>query len=181
LHRVLLRLDPQAAALIHANDVPKLIRSIEVTLAARQPQTRQWQAGRDALRGYSVVQMGLAPLTSKLIRERLYARINDRAAAMFERGLLTETEMLRERFGGACRALTALGYAQAMAALRGESSLEAAVTAAQQGHRNYAKRQGTWFRRVEAMRWLAGFGDEAGVQEEALQLARKQVRGERLR
>ena len=65
LHRVLQRLDPQAAALIHANDVPKLIRSIEVTLAARQPQTEQWQAGRDALRGYRVLQMGLAPTASK--------------------------------------------------------------------------------------------------------------------
>jgi tRNA dimethylallyltransferase len=177
LHRVLQRLDPQAAALIHANDVPKLIRSIEVTLAARQPQTEQWQAGRDALRGYRVLQMGLAPLTSKPLRERLYARINDRAAAMFERGLLTETEMLRERFGDECRALGALGYSQAMAVLRGEMTLDAAVAAAQQGHRNYAKRQGTWFRRVEAMHWLAGFGDEAAVQEEALELARSLAAG----
>jgi tRNA dimethylallyltransferase len=177
---MLLRLDPQAAALIHANDVPKLIRSIEVTLAARQPQTEQWQAGRDALRGYRVLQMGLAPLTSKSIRERLYARINDRAAAMFERGLMTETEMLRESFSDDCRALGALGYAQAMAVLRGEMTLDAAVAAAQQGHRNYAKRQGTWFRSVEAMRWLAGFGDEAAVQEEALELAQRLVAGGKL-
>jgi tRNA dimethylallyltransferase len=177
LHRVLKRIDPQAAALIHANDVPKLIRSIEVTLAARQPQTQQWQAGREALHGYRVVQMGLAPLTSKPIRERLYARINGRAAAMFDRGLLTETEMLRERFGDECRALGALGYVQAMAVLRGEMMLDAAIVAAQQGHRNYAKRQGTWFRKVEAMRWLDGFGDEAAVQEQALELAQRLVGG----
>lgn len=175
LHRVLQRLDPRAAALIHANDVPKLIRSIEVTLAARLPQTEQWQAGREALRGYRVLQMGLAPLTSKEIRERLYARINDRAAAMFERGLMMETEMLRDRYGDDCRALGALGYAQAIEVLRGKMMLDAAIGAAQQGHRNYAKRQGTWFRRVEAMRWLAGFGDEETVQGEALDLARKLV------
>jgi tRNA dimethylallyltransferase len=180
LHRMLRRLDPQAAALIHANDVPKLIRSIEVTLAARKPQTEQWQAGRDALRGYRVLQMGLAPLTSKVIRERLYARINDRAAAMFELGLMTETEMLRERFGDDCRALGALGYAQAMAVLRGEMTLDAAVAAAQQGHRNYAKRQGTWFRRVEAMHWLPGFGDEVAVQQEALDLAQRLAAGGKL-
>ncbi len=177
LHRVLQRLDPQAAALIHANDVPKLIRSIEVTLAARQPQTEQWQAGRDALLGYNVLQMGLAPMNSKSIRERLYARINDRASAMFERGLIAETEMLRERYGDQCRALGALGYAQAMEVLRGESTLDAAIAAAQQGHRNYAKRQGTWFRRVEAMRWLNGFGDEAAVQGEALKCAQSLVEG----
>ena len=180
LHRVLQRLDPQAATLIHANDVPKLIRSIEVTLAARQPQTEQWQAGRDALRGYRVLQMGLAPTTSKPIRERLYARINDRAAAMFERGLIAETEMLRERYGDDCRSLGALGYAQAMQVLRGESPLDTAVAAAQQGHRNYAKRQGTWFRRVEAMRWLEGFGDEAAVQEEALEAAQRLIEGGKL-
>ncbi len=169
LHRVLQRLDPLAAALIHANDVPKLIRSIEVTLAARQPQTEQWLAGRDALQGYSVLRMGLAPMASKEIRARLYARINDRAAAMFERGLMAETEMLRQRFGDECRALGALGYAQAMAVLQGKMMLDAAVAAAQQGHRNYAKRQGTWFRRVETMRWLEGFGDEAAVQQQALE------------
>ena len=173
LHRVLQRLDPRAAKLIHANDVPKLIRSIEVTLAARQPQTEQWQAGRDPLRGYRVLQIGLAPE-----RKRLYERINGRAAAMFERGLVGETEMLRERFGEDCRALGALGYTQAMAVLRGEMTLDQAVAAGQQGHRNYAKRQGTWFRRETEMRWSQGFGDESAVQAEVLELARTLVAGE---
>jgi tRNA dimethylallyltransferase len=178
LHRVLQRLDPRAAALIHANDVPKLIRSIEVTLTARKPQTAQWQAGRDPLRGYCVLQMGLAPQTSNDTRAHLYARINNRAAAMFDRGLLAETEMLRERFGDECRALGALGYAQAMAVLRRETTLEDAVAAAQQGHRNYAKRQGTWFRREASMQWLPGFGDDTEVQNTALRLAQTLVAGE---
>lgn len=168
LHRMLQRLDAQAARAIHANDTPKLIRSIEVTLAAKQPQTEQWQAGRDALQGYRVLQFALGPP-----RELLYERINQRAAAMFERGLVAETEMLRSRFGEDCRALTSLGYAQAVAVLRGELTSDAAVAAAQQGHRNYAKRQMTWFRRETEMHWLAGCGDEAGVQAEALALARK--------
>jgi tRNA dimethylallyltransferase len=175
LHRVLQRLDPRAAALIHANDAPKLIRSIEVTLAARQPQTAQWQAGRDPLRGYRILQMGLAPQTSKESRAHLYERINHRAAAMFERGLLAETNMLRERFGDECRALGALGYAQAMAVLRREITLDEAIAAAQQGHRNYAKRQGTWFRREASMQWLPGFGDDPEVQKAALRLAQTLV------
>jgi tRNA dimethylallyltransferase len=172
LHRVLRRLDSRAADLIHENDVPKLIRSIEVTLAARQPQTTQWEAGRDALRGYRVLEMGLAPE-----RARLYARIDNRAAAMFECGLIAETVVLRERFGDDCRSLGALGYVQAMAVLRGEMTLDEAVAAAQQGHRNYAKRQGTWFRREAGMRWLMGCGDETAVQDEALKLARAHVGG----
>jgi len=56
--------------------------------------------------------------------------------------------------------------------LRGEMSKEEAVAAAQQGHRNYAKRQLTWFRREPAMRWLVGFGGEEAVRAEALALAR---------
>ena len=167
LPRVLQRLDPQAAALIHANDTPKLVRAIEVTLSARTPQTTQWQQGRDPLEGYRVLQLGLAP-----DRERLYARINARAAQMFQRGLLEETAILRARYGDGCRNLQALGYAQAMSVLRGEMTAAEAVLAAQQGHRNYAKRQLTWFRREPAMHWLTSFGDEPAVQAEALALAR---------
>jgi len=170
LHRVLQRLDPEAAQLIHPNDTPKLIRSLEVTLSARQPQTAQWQAGREPLQGYDVLKLGLAPP-----REHLYERINARAAAMFDRGLIAETEMLRGRFGDDCRALTSLGYAQAMSVLGGESTREQATAAAQQGHRNYAKRQGTWFRREVGMQWLQSFGDDAAVQEEALMLARQHL------
>jgi tRNA dimethylallyltransferase len=164
LHRILQRLDAKATALIHANDVPKLIRSIEVSLAGRAPQTQQWEAGREPLQGYNVMQFVLGPTSTGPAREQLYARINERAAAMFDRGLVAETEMIRKRFGDACRSLGALGYAQAMAVLRGEMTLEAAISAAQQGHRNYAKRQLTWFRREEGMQWLEGFGDDAAVQ-----------------
>ncbi len=161
LHRVLQRLDLRASELIHANDLPKVIRSIEVTLAGRVPQTTQWEAGREPLSGYRVVQFALG-----LAREQLYERINQRAAAMFERGLVEETAMLRERFGDDCRSLGALGYAQAVSVLRGEITVEAAVAASQQGHRNYAKRQLTWFRREPEMHWLGGFGDDAAVREE---------------
>jgi tRNA dimethylallyltransferase len=171
LHRLLRRLDPVAATAIHANDTPKLIRSLEVTLQARTPQTQQWQAGRDALQGYRVLQVALSPP-----REQLYWRINARASAMFDRGLLDETEMLRTRFGDDCRSLASLGYAQARSILRGELAKDAAVASAQQGHRNYAKRQLTWFRREQSMHWLAGFGDDDAVQTGALELFRAHLK-----
>jgi tRNA dimethylallyltransferase len=177
LHRVLRRMDARAAAAIHANDTPKIVRSIEVTMAGRKPQTEQWMAGRDALRGYRVLQMGLGAASERdvVLRKRLYARIDARAAAMVDRGLVEEAAALHARYGDSCRALGALGYAQAMALLRGEISREEAAPRAQQGHRNYAKRQITWFRRAPEMHWLAGFGDEAAVQEQALDLVRKHV------
>jgi tRNA dimethylallyltransferase len=171
LHRLLRRLDPRAAEFIHANDAPKLIRSIEVTLSARTPQTAQWAEGRDALKGYRVLKLGLAPT-----REELYERINVRCEQMFARGLIEETASLREKFGDDCPALGALGYTQSLAVLRGEMSREQALAAMQQGHRNYAKRQGTWFRRESNMHWLSGFGDDARIRYEAHTLARAQIK-----
>jgi tRNA dimethylallyltransferase len=155
LHRILTRLDPAAAALIHANDTPKVIRAIEVTLAARAPITQQWEQGRDALTGYQVLRLGLNPP-----RAELYDRINRRAAEMFDRGLIEETTQLVETYGFECRAFTSLGYAQAIAVLRGELTRDQAIAQVAQGHRNYAKRQLTWFRKDPEIRWLPGFGSD---------------------
>jgi tRNA dimethylallyltransferase len=165
LHRILTRLDPTASAAIHPNDVPKVIRAIEVSLAAEGPLTQQWQKGRNALTGYRILRLGLNPP-----RERLYERINQRAAAMFDRGLIEETERLIARYGAACRPLTSLGYAEATAVLQNELTREQAVAQAEQGHRNYAKRQLTWFRREPNMHWLEGCGGDEDITEQALQL-----------
>jgi tRNA dimethylallyltransferase len=90
----------------------------------------------------------------------LYARINRRAYEMFDRGLVEETTQLVERYGFECRAFTSLGYAQAIAVLRGELTRDQAVALVAQGHRNYAKRQLTWFRKDPEIQWLTGFGSD---------------------
>lgn len=162
LHRILTRLDAEAAKAIHPNDVPKVIRAIEVSLS-EAPMTEQWKRGRDPLEGYRILRLGLNPP-----RPRLYERINQRAAAMFDRGLVEETSRLIERYGRECRNLGSLGYAQAAAVLSGELTRDQAVALAQQGHRNYAKRQMTWFRRDPEMHWLPDLGSEQHVLDEAL-------------
>src|SRR4029077_7787459 len=58
LHRILRRLDAEAAGKIHANDTPKLIRAIEVCVAARRQMTEMWKQGRDALTGFRVLRLG---------------------------------------------------------------------------------------------------------------------------
>jgi tRNA dimethylallyltransferase len=165
LHRILSRLDTAAATAIHANDVPKVIRAIEVSLAAKQPLTQQWEKGRDRLTGYNILRIGLNPP-----RPLLYERINQRAAAMFDRGLIEETERLIERYGRDCRPLTSLGYAEASAVLNKELTREQAVAQAQQGHRNYAKRQLTWFSREPEMHWLKGCGTDKAIMQQAREL-----------
>ena len=163
LHRILRRLDSSAAERIHANDVPKAIRAIEVCLASRKPMTKLWQQGREPLAGFRILRLGLNPE-----REALYARINERAAKMFDEGLIAETETLLAKYGAHARPLASLGYKQAGQSLRGELDREPALRAAQQAHRNYAKRQITWFRREPDVHWLAGFGDDPAVQAAAI-------------
>ncbi|HUY82231.1 MAG TPA: tRNA (adenosine(37)-N6)-dimethylallyltransferase MiaA [Acidobacteriaceae bacterium] len=172
LRRILERLDRVAAERIHANDVPKLIRAIEVSLAAKRPMSEAWKDGREPLTGYRVLQIGLEPE-----RQALYARINARAKQMFDAGLEDETRELLAKYGEGSRALDSLGYRQARAVLRGEMTREAAIAAAQQGHRNYAKRQQTWFRREPEVHWLHGFGEDAGVAAEAEELVEQALGG----
>ncbi len=165
LHRILKRMDPASAARIHANDVAKVIRAIEVTLAAGQPMSETWKEGRDPLTGYRVLRLGLDPT-----RSQLYQRINTRARAMFAEGLVQETRDLLARYGHS-PALASLGYRQAAQYLDGTLALEQAISAASQGHRNYAKRQLTWFRREPEVCWLTGFGDNPAIYAEAERLA----------
>jgi len=156
LHRVLARLDPTSAARIHPNDIPKLIRAIEVCLAARQPMSQV--LSRDPLTGFRLLRLGLNPP-----RAQLYAHLNQRCAAMFAAGLLEETRGLVSRYGPV-KALDSLGYRQALAVLSGTLHEEEAIAAAQQGHRNYAKRQLTWFRREPDVHWIEAFGDQSEAQ-----------------
>jgi len=164
LHRILRRLDTAAASRIHANDLPKLIRAIEVCLATRRSMTDLWQEGREPLKGFRVLRLGLNPE-----REALYTRINRRAEQMFAGGLIAETQALQEKYGPPAHPLSSLGYKQAVQHLRGELDRAAALQAAQQVHRNYAKRQMTWFRREPDVHWFPNFGDSTAAQSEAME------------
>ena len=169
LHRLLRRFDPAAAGRIHANDTPKVIRALEVCIAARAPMTELWKRGRDPLTGFRILRLGLNP-----DRNALYTRLNERCRRMFEEGLIEETRALMARYPDA-GALSSLGYKQAAQYLRGEIDLKLALWAAQQSHRNYAKRQLTWFRREPEVHWLGGFGDDPGVRARAMALVGERI------
>jgi len=162
LHRVLARLDAASAGRIHANDTAKLIRAIEVCLAARRPMSQV--LARDPLTGFRLLRIGLNPS-----RPALYARLNERCGEMFAAGLIEETRSLLARYGPV-KALDSLGYKEALRVLRESWSIDDSVKAAQQGHRNYAKRQLTWFRREPDVHWIEAFGDEPETQRIAADL-----------
>ena len=168
LHRILQRLDNAAAVRIHANDIPKAIRAIEVCLGARQPMSNQWEQGRDALKGFRVFRIALDP-----DRQQLYDRINQRVQHMFAQGLIEETQNLLQKYGESARPLSSIGYKQVVELIAGKLTREEAVRAVQQAHRNYAKRQITWFRREPDVKWILGFGDERSVIEQSISFIRE--------
>jgi tRNA dimethylallyltransferase len=170
LHRMLEKMDAAAAARIHANDIPKIIRAIEVCLSAKQKMSEQWKQGRDALRGFRILRIGLDP-----DRAQLYERINGRVVKMFESGLVKETQELLQKYEGKARPLNSIGYKQVVQLIKGELDPKSAVNAVQQAHRNYAKRQMTWFRREPEVQWLHGFGDDPQITRQALAMVEKQI------
>jgi len=181
LHRILSRLDPAAAAKIHPNDTPKLIRAIEVCLLAGERLTVMWDKGRDPLKGFRILRIGLDP-----DRNQLYERINSRCEAMFATGLIEETRRLLTAYQApdafaesdprpVARPLGSLGYRQALQHLRNEATAHIALLAAQQAHRNYAKRQLTWFRREPQVKWFHSFGDDLEAQRGVVSTVAEQL------
>jgi tRNA dimethylallyltransferase len=166
LHRLLCRLEPSAAQNIHPRDVQKLIRALEIRLLTRSALPRPDDSGR--LQGFRVLKLGLNPE-----RPELFARLDARVQSMFSGGLIEEVRsLLAHGATGDEKPFESLGYRQALQYMRGEVTLEQAILSTQTGTRQYAKRQWTWFRRDAEIRWLAGFGDQPEVVQQALNLAR---------
>jgi tRNA dimethylallyltransferase len=165
LHRVLKRLDPEAARKIAPADEQKLIRAVEVCLLARKPISEVHRAGRMPLEGWRVLKIGLLPP-----REKLNERIHARTDAMLEQGWMREVQaLLKSGLREDSKPFDFIGYRELRAVLRGETTLEEARPAIQQATRRYAKRQLTWFRKEPDVRWFSGFGDEAVVQASVLE------------
>jgi tRNA dimethylallyltransferase len=155
LHGVLARLDPAAAARIHAADRVRIVRALEVYKLTGRPISEQQGAGSRPLEGYRTLVVGLAP-----DRDRLRAAVEARTRAMLGGGLVDETRRLlsaadERRPGEAPRPLAAIGYRQAVAVVRGTLGLAEAERAIVTETMRFAKRQMTWFRHQESVEWHA--------------------------
>jgi tRNA dimethylallyltransferase len=163
LHEMLARLDAAAARQISAADEQKLIRAIEICLLAQKPLTEIHRAGTTPLSGWRVLKIGLQPE-----REALYQRIHNRTDAMLQAGWLAEVSaLMASALPENAKPFDFIGYRQLRSHLRREITLDAARAAIQQGTRQYAKRQLTWFRREQNVHWLEGFGDDRSNQTAA--------------
>ena len=165
LHRILNRLDLVAANRIHANDVQKIIRALEVCLSGRALTDLHQERLPESLQGYRTIKIFLNPP-----REQVYERINQRCIDMFQKGLLDEVQHLTDQgISPASQPFSAVGYREALAAIRREISTDRAIELTQIASRQYAKRQWTWFRRDPDFHFLDGFGTDP----EVIRLARE--------
>lgn len=140
--------DPAWAAKIQGEDRYRLIRALEIFSATGVPPS-EWARRQAHDRPFETLWIGLAPP-----RGVLYDRINRRVEAMWSGGLLGEVAGLTAQGYAETRPMASVGYAEALAQLRGALPPGQAMAQAQQRTRNYAKRQGTWFRGLPAIHWF---------------------------
>ena len=171
LHRMLKRMDPASAEKIASGDEQKLVRAIEVCLLARKPLSEVHRSGRNPLRGWRTLKVGLSP-----DREALYERIHGRTMAMLAAGWIDEVRgLVASGLPEDAKPFDFIGYRELRAVLRGQMQLEEARAAIQQATRRYAKRQLTWFRREPQVLWLTGFGSDTQIQQRTLSSIRAQL------
>jgi tRNA dimethylallyltransferase len=171
LHRILRRMDPVSAEKIAPGDEQKLIRAVEVCLLAKKPLSEVHRSGRNPLRGWRAIKIGLSPE-----REALYQRIHARTDAMLAAGWMEEVRgLVASGLPTDSKPFDFIGYRELRAILNGEMKIDEAKAAIQQATRRYAKRQLTWFRRDTQIHWLSGFGQDATVQQQALISLRSQL------
>ena len=158
-------IDATTAARLHANDVKRVMRALEVYHVTGKPlSAMENQVNKQVLR-YPTVYLGLG-----MERERLYERINQRVDLMMEQGLLEETKTaLAKGVSPQAQSMTSLGYRQIIQYLQGEVSLEKAIKLIKRDTRHFAKRQLTWFRHDPNLIWVMKDGKtEEEVETELL-------------
>lgn len=149
LHRKLQHADPEAAARIHPNNIRKVIRALEAV--------RQNGRGIEAFSHVRQKSGEYDPILIGLTRNRqeLYQRINRRVLHLMDQGLLQEVKgLLDQGLTEEDIAMKGIGYKEIIAYYHGQYDLPAAIEAVQKNTRHYAKRQMTWFRRYDDMKWF---------------------------
>ena len=149
--------DPDSAARLHLSDKRRILRALEVYLATGETITVHNARTKEIPPRYKAMMIGL----NTEPRQILYDRIDRRVGIMLEQGLLQEVQSLLEDGLLDGTAAQAIGYKELLAYFRGEMTLETAAYLIRQKSRNYAKRQLTWFRRDERVKWIVYNAPEA--------------------
>ncbi len=155
IHERLRKCDPVTAQRLPVNDVRRVIRAIEVWEATGIPFSEQPKREDDKRFCWKVV-------STEMERSFLYERINQRVTDMIRKGLKEEvSSLLEEGVPEDARSMNGLGYKEMIPCIRGVCSIEEAAEQIQKGTRHYAKRQMTFLRREENIRYIRTDRDDA--------------------
>ena len=145
------KVDPERAARLHPADKKRIVRAMEVYILTGKTITQHDAETRAVPPRYDAAKIAL----DFADRQDLYDRIDRRVDAMVRQGLFDEVRaLLAAGVPADCTAMQAIGYKEAVAAVRGEASPQDAVAAIQLASRRYAKRQLTWLRRDPDLFWI---------------------------
>lgn len=145
LYKMLQELDKAGADTIDKNDRKKIIRAIEII--------KNTNHTLDQSRGISESPYEVEWIGKNFDRKTLYERIDKRVDSMINSGLIDETEKLLEKHGRIPNLIGTIGYREIISYIDGKATLEEAVDILKQNTRRYAKRQLTWFRRNQEIKW----------------------------
>ncbi|MDR1453035.1 MAG: tRNA (adenosine(37)-N6)-dimethylallyltransferase MiaA [Candidatus Margulisbacteria bacterium] len=152
------KVDPEAAARIHANDLFRVIRALEVYKLTGQKISAQQKKQPSILGTGTAGTVGATDcriIGLTMPRAKLYARLDARVEKMFERGLLDEARGLLARgCAPGLSSMQAIGYKETLRYLQGLIDREKMLADIKQNTRNFAKRQYTWFRAFKNVEWL---------------------------
>lgn len=166
LHEKLATLDPPAAKRIHVNDKKRLIRRLEIL-----------EGGESESYNFRVPVEGERPILIGINRERkkLYRDIEERVDQMFEAGLEGEARRVYDKYGGEIPAFSAIGYKEFLPYFRGKGTIQEVRETVKRNTRRFAKRQLTWFRRDERIKWF--FSDQYAGKEALFEAVTGHVKG----
>lgn len=145
------KIDEKAIGKISPNDKKRIIRILEIYNATGKNKTEQEIESRKKEVKYDYKIFGI-----NIERPILYERINKRVDIMIEQGLIEEVKNLIKKYPEFPTAMQAIGYKEIVEYLNNELSLSEAIEKIKQETRRYAKRQITWFKRIENLKWLDG-------------------------
>lgn len=145
------RIDEKAMEKISPNDQKRILRILEIYNATGKTKTEQEEISRknEVKYDYNVFAINIE-------RPILYERINKRVDMMIEQGLIEEVRKLIEKYPEFPTAMQAIGYKEIVQYFDGKITKEEAIEKIKQETRRYAKRQITWFKRIENIKWLNG-------------------------
>jgi tRNA dimethylallyltransferase len=150
LHKRLSKVDPKSAAAIHPNNVKRVIRALEVFETTGKTISQFQRESRLSPPEYDYRVFGLY-----VERDVLYKRIENRVDKMMKMGLYEEVKgILKLGYSRDLVSLQGIGYKEIIMAIEGFYSVEEAVEQIKKGTRRLAKRQMTWFRKTEGLKWL---------------------------